>query len=873
MRCTRILLCFTVIGFVVISARAQSSEAYIPQVGNGTFAGGSVRTTFLLVNSSANVVTVNLRFTDDDGQPFTVAIPSLGTDDQFGPLQLMPGENRILQTDGSGSLKAGAARVLSSDVIGISAIFTLYDSLNKLVTEAGVGASELQTSFTIPVETTSGFNTGLALFNPGSADASVTFTLLNLEGGPVDTRTETIRAGRHRAQYLADAAGLFPQHFNFLGTLAISSTQPLSTVALRQNRTRLSNTTLPVVSNQDGRTQFNLPQVANGFDPSSGTRMKTTFIVFNNSPSGGDVSFSLKKPDGTPFPVTIPGGQANGAANFIRHLAPGASAFLETDGSGPLSVGSAQVSSTVPIGISAIFKLFDPSGASLTEAGVGDSQLSSLFTLPVEIAGDMDTGVAFFNPSAAPVTIRVRLVDVTGLELARTAPLVLNAGGQKAVFASELFPGRPEFRGTLGVEASAGVAAVTLRQNAVPLSYTTLPVSQGFSPRAIPPAPKLALLDDARTNVNLSSKTTLDLTLNDGYKVTGRVRLVSIVPLPLTAEAVAAKNDAGEIFPGTLTNGDLGTTDSYAVVVPAGTYSLSLCRIERPEDAATLKTVFVDPNPIKVQATTARNISVPLVIRRQMSGTVTGLDRLPANQGVTLALRADDGSAGYYKLLSAEGTYAAQLPAGNYTASLVLGFGDATTTTNLFNLGSVPLSGSPILADFDVPPTAQLSGAIRPATPGPIPDAFVIASDTSAPGAGAAVFPCNVPAPDSRTSVSMSDGLYHMVLTGGRSYLVAAVIPVLSGELRVPSQITGSLQPDSVLDFDIPSLPGGAVLSGRVADSAGHGLLGVRVSVVPTAGSPLDFRAESLTDSSGNYALTVLKGHYDVFFTPPKPLR
>jgi len=601
--------------------------------------------------------------------------------------------------------------------------------------------------------------------------------------------------------------------------------------------------------------------------------MRTTFIVFNNSSTSGNVSFNLKKPDGTPFLVTIPGGQASGESSFIRNLAPGASAFLETDGSGPLSVGSAEVSSTVPIGVSAIFTLSDPAGAFLTEAGVGDSQLSSLFTLPVEIAGNLDTGVAFFNPLNAPVTIRVRLVDVSGLELARTAPLVLGPGSQKAAFASELFPGRPDFKGTLGVESSAGVAAVTLRENASPLSFTTLPVIPGYSARTVPTAPKLGLLDDARTNVNLSSKTTLDVALNDGLKVAGKLRLQSVVPSLLTAESLAAQNSAREVFPGTLTPGTQGTTDSYAVIVPAGTYTISLCRRET-NDGATLKTLFADPNPVTVQSSTARNISVPVAARRQISGTVTGLDRLPGNQGVTLALRGDNGNAGYYKLLPADGSYAAQLPNGNYTASLSVGLGNAAIL-NILNLGTVPLSGSAVLANFDVPATARLSGVINSGTlTGPVADAFVIASDTSAAGTGDAALPCNVPDVESQASVNPGDGSYQMTLAADRPYRVAAVIPVLSGELEVPAQgqVVDPFQADSVLNFDVPALPPPATLSGRVTDSAGKGLLGVRVLAVPKAGSTLNFRAETLTDSSGNYALTVPQGDYDVFFTPPKPL-
>jgi len=69
------------------------------------------------------------------------------------------------------------------------------------------------------------------------------------------------------------------------------------------------------------------------------------------------------------------------------------------------------------------------------------------------------------------------------------AQLTLPARHQNAIFISELFPGITDFRGSLAVSGGS-VAALVLRQNTSPLTYTTLPVKEGISHGAVkPPVP------------------------------------------------------------------------------------------------------------------------------------------------------------------------------------------------------------------------------------------------------------------------------------------------------------------------------------------------------------------------------------------------
>ena len=338
---------------------------YLPHVANGQFDGGSIRTTFVLFNTTSREVSVVLRLTQDDSSPLKVTIPELGTDkDQFA-LSLDLGETRIFQTDGSGDVATGAATVTASDAIGISAIFSIFDAAGNFLTEAGVGSSAALTDFVVPVDSTGFFDTGLALFNPGSDAALVEFQLLDESGQEFSSTDINVDGSGHVAKFII--GDLFPGAADFRGSLVVSSTRPIAALTLRQHASPLSFTTLPVVSRTTSQSQFSLPHVANGqFD---GGSIGMTFVLFNVSSSQATVDLFLTLDNGSPFEVTIPGMGTN--STFRVELEPGETRFLQTDASGPLASGAARLDSDVPVGVAAIFSIFDTQGQFVTETGVG----------------------------------------------------------------------------------------------------------------------------------------------------------------------------------------------------------------------------------------------------------------------------------------------------------------------------------------------------------------------------------------------------------------------------------------------------------------------------------------------------------------------
>jgi len=792
-----------------------------------------------------------------------VTIPSVGTTDEFGPFTLQKGETRILQTDGSGTLSAGSAFVEANGTLGVSAVFSLYDTQKNFLTEAGVGSAESLTDFVIPVDAAGSFNTGVALVNPGQADASVTYRLVDSNGQVVETQTATLGPRQHRARFVVGPGELFPNIGNFQGTLQVTSTQPLAAMTLRQNGAPLSYTTLPVVSKGTTGTSFNLPQVANGTDPAANLKMRTTFIVFNLAQTPANVDFQVRKPDGTAFPLSVTGkGNTNGT--FSQNLPAGGSAFLQTDGSGPLSVGSAQISSNTPVGVSAIFTLYGGNDF-LTEAGVGDSPTRTDFTLPVDVTGSFSTGVAFFNPGDAPVNVSVRLLDEAGNRLAESVPLELAPRSQVARFVSELFSGQTGLRGSLAVRSSGPIAAVTLRQNFPPLTYTTLPVVVGTSSGTLPPGTPLMV--QSKVNLNAGSDLAVDAQLEPGFKISGVLggRITRV-------ERVFATNAAGEMFPGQMDH----STGRYEIVVRPGNYTLSTCYQPRKSGALNLPYVlYTDPSPVAVSTNVPRDLAVPDVTLQTLRGSVTGFEQLPANTGVSIAFGEPNGSASLIIPLAADGSYEGLVPPGSYTASLiVLG----VSTPNQPKFGVYSLSAVPIVvagttgANFTIPARSNIHGKVRMADLSAAPINSVVSSlEPQLANLGKDV--CNVPIADNLAAIDAT-GNYEMMLANGKSYQLALTVPQGSGIVHYATGRTiENLSGARVEDFLLPALPGAVTISGKVTNPEGVGLKGVTVTAetdkVTTDTTGIGFSSSTVTDDSGNYAISVLKGtEYRLKFTP-----
>ncbi len=852
------------------------NQYYLPHVADGYFGAVSFRTTFILFNNSDADVQVALKLTDNGGKPLIVAIEGFEPGSQFD-LTLRTGETRFLQTDGSGEGAVGAATVTAKTPVGVSAIFTVYDTYGNYMTEAGVGSSVPLTEFVLPVDSTGFFLTGLALFNPGGSTASITMTLLNTDGSQVDKTTQSLVAGGHSAVFLAAAGQLFPTVRNFRGTLLVQSTSAVAALVLRQyqDAALLSYTSLPAVPRASSRLSLNLAHVANGSYGS--ISFKTSFLIFNISSSPADVTLALTRDDGTPFTVTIPAGGAGtrSGSSFQFTLAVGASIFLETDGSGTGTSGAATITSNVPVGASAVFSVLSPQGQFQTEAGVGDSPVLTSFTLPVDITGSFDTGVAFYNPGGNSITLTLRLFDDSG-ELVDSSTQMLSPKSHLATFVDNLFPETSDFIGSLAVSASGGVAATTLRQYASGATYTTLPTASGTSAgRAV-----ALFLSKTVTGIDVTSSTpeaNVNATLTRGIVLSGAVRGAG------QAFEVIASAGGKSVFAGAVDP----LTGRYRIAAPAGTYSLTVWYrpAGMPSDAA-LTVSYSDPVSVQVSKDTLRNISLPSVPLFRVSGTVSGLSSLPSGETTTIVFTSDDHKTQAMFIMDAGGNYEGILPEGNYLASISrapVTFSQVQIESlSLYNLGPLTVGGGPGIGNYSVPATAKLSGTIHSQGVVSVPSGITILSTDTSANASTQSSCC--PPPAESDAIADTAGQYQMVLAKNRSYAVGVSLQLqgtnLFSVIRYPlSAPEISLGGDTTHDITIPNLPRSdnfLRIFGRVTDEAGHALSGVTVTVttesIPGAAN-VGFTAGGMTDDDGNYSIVVYSGSdYQVTFVPPVPV-
>jgi hypothetical protein len=229
----------------VVPTSSTTQSLNLAQVANGSYSGGSFKTSFLLFNLASTAADVTLSLTKDDGSPFPVTILGQGTNSRFS-IPLAACASAFLQTDGSGSVTAGAATITSNVPIGASGIFSIFNPQGVFQTEAGVGDSPMLTSLTLPVDITDSFDTGVAFFNPGSSPITLTLKLLDWSGALAGSSATINLAGKqHAASFVSQ---IFAGTDIFRGSVAISATGGVASLTLRQNSSILSYTTLDVVS-------------------------------------------------------------------------------------------------------------------------------------------------------------------------------------------------------------------------------------------------------------------------------------------------------------------------------------------------------------------------------------------------------------------------------------------------------------------------------------------------------------------------------------------------------------------------------------------------------------------------------------------------
>ncbi len=236
----KIILSLIVILFLAGVVLAGGDIVYIPQVAHGQ----GLETTFVFMNLSATTNRLEIRAFDSNGLPVELlkdpgsALVPPSTSTVLGVE--VPGygvTEAITLTSSAQELKVGYAEVSSDfdEPFGVEAVFKTYAG-NTLDTASSVLPADPMNGFSFIAYADGVNRTGIALLNPAGneAAADVTMTLLNNNGDEVDEMAVSLEPGSKTTLFIDELfAGYFATAGDFLGSVEIDSTRPVTATILK----------------------------------------------------------------------------------------------------------------------------------------------------------------------------------------------------------------------------------------------------------------------------------------------------------------------------------------------------------------------------------------------------------------------------------------------------------------------------------------------------------------------------------------------------------------------------------------------------------------------------------------------------------------
>ena len=209
------------------AAAQRPTTYYFPHLA----VGASWQTTITYINYSPQQVSCTTDFLSDQGTPLMVSFADRGTVVSRTDV-LPPGGSVHEQTDvdlGS-MLVPGWAKAACTGPVKASLLFRQYNSEGIPVAEAGVNATAVPaTRFVTFAEQAEGMTgTAVAYANPSETAAHVTFTAKDTEGQTLASVVRTLLSEGHDAQVMSALFGFT----NFIGSLEITSTEPIVSLSL-----------------------------------------------------------------------------------------------------------------------------------------------------------------------------------------------------------------------------------------------------------------------------------------------------------------------------------------------------------------------------------------------------------------------------------------------------------------------------------------------------------------------------------------------------------------------------------------------------------------------------------------------------------------
>jgi hypothetical protein len=373
-----------------------------------------------------------------------------------------PGFVSIASTGASAATSVGYGKItVDSGNVTLAglAIFSLRQD-GVLVSQASAPALPPILSGRIPFWTTGAIEAGLAIANPNTADAVISFYFTDSSGSSSAQGLFTLPGGAQMARFLTEApyngAGRPDGTFTFISSI------PVSAVALRgfiNERSEFLMTTLPVL---DLSRQSNSPLTIAHF--ASGGGWNTELVLVN--PSNQAIA-------GTVQPLGLSAGATTPTLSYAIP-ARASQEFTLAASSSTVSTGALQVlpSSGPSPGTMAIYS-FVNQGIRVIETAVPDAPASTAFRVYAQTGPGKRNGFAITNTSNLAQDVKLELLMFNGMNFVGNPPFptrIINVPAQShvAMFLDEVpflgqqsgFPGAYIMR--LSTANAAGVSVTGL---------------------------------------------------------------------------------------------------------------------------------------------------------------------------------------------------------------------------------------------------------------------------------------------------------------------------------------------------------------------------------------------------------------------------
>jgi hypothetical protein len=277
----------------------------------------------------------------------------------------------------------------------------------------------------------------------------------------------TTVAGTGTYGYSGDGGAANLAQINFPYSVAVNSTGDIFIADSNNNRIREVTTSIP-----PNATVF-FPQVA------IGGGWSTSFTLSNTSSTTVSGNLILSDYQGIPF--TVSSSTLGLGFSFPISIPAGGTMFLNTSQvspSDPQKVGWAKVETTSGTINGVATYQAESLGVIQTATGVLSSQSTQYATIPVDENDSQNRKVAYAiaNPTSQVQTIKVALVDLSGVVVADSLTITLNPGQQIARYFNQDFANRSTFQGSIVLRAQGGGSFIIVGLIQNQQFFTAIPV-------------------------------------------------------------------------------------------------------------------------------------------------------------------------------------------------------------------------------------------------------------------------------------------------------------------------------------------------------------------------------------------------------------